>query len=198
MGADAFEDFLDGDVLAAKFAGSDAAAVESQARDVEPGEGHGAGGDGLVAANDDDQGVEGVADGGDFNGVGDDLAADQRGAHALGAHGDAVANGDGVDLHGSPAGGADAFLDALGHAPVVEVAGHGFDPLVRHADDGPGQICIGKADGLELGTGRRAGRAVGHGGAVALAWIGHEESLRCGDRGRVGLHGGGGGVGIQE
>ena len=173
VGADAFEHLLDGDVLAAELAGRDAAAVEGQARDVQASEDHGAGGDGLVAADDDDEGVKGVADGGDFDGVGNDLAADQGGAHAFGAHGDAVADGDGVDLHGGAAGGADALLDALGHAPVVEVAGHGFDPLMRHADDGPGQVLIGEADGLELGAGRGAGRAIGHGGAVALARIGH-------------------------
>ena len=92
VGSDALEDLLDGDVLAAELARGDAAAVEGEAGDVQAGEGHGAGGDGLVAADDDDEGVKGVADGGDFNGVGDDFAADQRGAHALGAHRYAVAD----------------------------------------------------------------------------------------------------------
>ena len=57
--------------------------------------------------------------------VGDDLAADERGAHALGAHGDAVGHRDGVELHRRAAGRADAILDVLGeprrwklHGPI--------------------------------------------------------------------------------
>ena len=50
----------------------------------------------------------------EFDGIGDDLARDERGLHALGAHGDAVGDGDGVELHGGSAGFADALLDGGG------------------------------------------------------------------------------------
>ena len=58
VGADAFEYFLDGDVLAAELARRNAAAVQSKARNVQASEDHGAGGDGLVTADDDDEGVK--------------------------------------------------------------------------------------------------------------------------------------------
>jgi hypothetical protein len=38
----------------------------------------------------------------------------------------------------------------------VEVAGHGFDPGVGHADQGLGQVAFGKADRLEIGACRGA------------------------------------------
>ena len=91
-------------------AGGDAAAVEHEAGDVEAGEGHDGGGHVLVAAGDADEAVEGVAAGDEFDGVGDDFAGDERGLHALRAHGDAVVDGDGVELHGRAAGLADALL----------------------------------------------------------------------------------------
>ena len=76
--------------------------------------------------------------------------------HALGAHGDAVADGDGVEFHGCAAGGADAFLHFDDQVAQVVVAGHRLDPRIGDADDGFGQVLIGESDGLEHGTGRRA------------------------------------------
>src|SRR5690606_41809570 len=63
-----------------------------------------------------DDAVEHVAAGDELDGVGDHVAANQRCLHAFGAHGDAVGDGDGVELHGSTAGGADAFLDLHGRS----------------------------------------------------------------------------------
>ncbi len=93
--AHAFEDLEDGDLFDGavgllELAGGDGAAVEHEAGDVEAGERHDGGGHVLVAAGDADEAVEGVAAGDQFDGVGDDFAADERGLHALRAHGDAV------------------------------------------------------------------------------------------------------------
>ncbi len=135
VSADRFEYILNGDVLAAIIAGRDGAPVEHEAGNVQSRQGHGSRGDGLVAAHDADHGIEHLSAAHQFDGVGDEFAADQRSTHAFGAHGFAVADGDGVELHGSAARGADAFLDLRRQPAQVEVAGHGFDPGVGDADE---------------------------------------------------------------
>ncbi len=82
VGAHAFEDLKDGDLFGGavglrELAGSDGAAVEHEAGDVEAGEGHDGGGHVLVAAGDADEAVEGVAARDEFDGVGDDFAGDR-------------------------------------------------------------------------------------------------------------------------
>ena len=81
----------------------DRPAVEEDAGQVEPGRGHEHAGQGLVAAGQGDQAVEPLGVHDRLHRVGDDLAADQRGPHALVAHGDAVGHGDGHELEGEPA-----------------------------------------------------------------------------------------------
>ena len=140
--------------------GRDRAAVEHQAGHVEPGQRHHAARDRLVAAREGDHGVEHVAAGDQLDRVGDHLAADQRGLHALGAHRDAVGDRDGVELHRGAAGGADALLDLLGQAAQVEVAGHRLGPGVGDADDRPLQGLVVEADALQVGARLRPVRAV--------------------------------------
>ena len=149
-------------------AGGDGAAVEHEAGDVEAGEGHDGAGHVFVAAGDADEAVEGVAAGDQFDGVGDDFAGDERGFHAFGAHGDAVGDGDGVELHGGAAGFADALLDGLGDVAEMEVAGADFGPGVGDADDGLVEVFFGEADAAEHGAGCGAGGAFGEGVAVGL------------------------------
>ena len=119
VGAHAFEDLEDGDFFGGAVgllegSGGDGAAVEHEAGDVEAGEGHDGGGHVFVTAGDTDEAVEGVAAGDELDRVCDDFAGDERGFHALGAHGDAVVDGDGVELHGGAAGLAHALLDGFG------------------------------------------------------------------------------------
>ena len=73
VGAHGLEDILNGDVLAFVAAGGDGAAVEDEAGNVEAGQGHGRAGNGFVAADDADHGVEELAAADQFDGVGDDL-----------------------------------------------------------------------------------------------------------------------------
>ena len=114
----------------------------------------------LVAARERDDGVEHVPAGDELDRVGDHLAADERGLHALGAHGDPVGDRDRVELHRGAAGGADAVLHALGQAAQVEVARHRLGPGVGDADDRPAQGVVVEADALEVGAGRGPVRAL--------------------------------------
>ena len=136
--------------LPLKRPGADRAAVEHHAGDVEAGQRHHAAGDRLVAARQGDHAVEHVAPGNQLDRVGDDLAADQRGAHALGAHRDPVRHGHGVELHRRAAGGPHALLDPLRQAAQVEVAGHDLGPRVGDADDRPRQRLVVVADALQV------------------------------------------------
>jgi hypothetical protein len=90
-------------------AGQDGAAVDEDAGAVEARHGHDAAGHVLVAAADGDEAVEALAADDGLDGVGDDLAGDERVLHALGAHADAVGDGDGVEDDGLAAGGVDAL-----------------------------------------------------------------------------------------
>src|SRR5690606_2820769 len=109
--ADGLVDGADGDFLAVPVARHDGPTVDEDGRHVEPGQRHRETGQGLVTGAESDDGVEHVTAANELDGVGDDLAGDEGGLHALGAHGDAVGDGDGVELHGRATGGADAFLD---------------------------------------------------------------------------------------
>ncbi len=174
MGAHAFEDLKDGDLFGravglGQFAGSDGAAVEHEAGDVEAAKRHDGGGHVLVAAGDADEAVEGVAASDEFDGVGDDFAGDERGLHAFGAHGDAVGDGDGVELHGGAAGFADALLDGFGDLAEMEVAGADLGPGVGDADDGLVQVFLAEAYAAQVGARGGAVGAFGEDYGVLLA-----------------------------
>ena len=63
-----------------------------------------------------------------LDGVGDDLAANQRGLHALVAHCDAVGDGDSRELARRAARRLHAFLGQAGEAVEVHVARAGLVP----------------------------------------------------------------------
>ena len=82
----------------------------------------------------------------------------------------AVADGDGVELHRACAPAARiALLDVLREGAVVEVARHRLDPGVADADDRFGEVLGGEADGAQHRARGRAVGTVGHRRAVALA-----------------------------
>ena len=184
--ADRLVDRHDGRVaLALVDARVDRPAVEDDAGDVEPAERHRRRRDGLVAGDEGHEPIEHLAEGHELHRVGDDLAADERGLHALGAHRHAVADGDRVELHRGAAGGPDAGLDVLRQPALVEVARHRLDPGRADPDDGLGEVLVGEADGLEHRP--RAGPvgSVGDGRGVALGGVGGAVGVRHG----VGLQG---------
>src|SRR5690606_28521784 len=108
---------------------------------------------------------------------GDDLAANQRRLHALGAHADAVGDGDGVELEGGSAGGSDALFDRGGEASEVEVAGADLDPGVGDADEWLREVIVGEAGGAEHGARGGAVRTVEQrvAGSAEVVLVGHRE-----------------------
>ena len=173
VGADPLEHVLDRHVLAAPAPRRDRAAVEHEARHVEPGQRHHAARDGLVAAGEGHHGVEHVPARHQLDRVGDHLAADQRGLHALGPHRDAVRDGDRVELHRRAARRAHALLDLLGQAAQVEVAGHRLGPGVGDADDRALQGVVVVPDALQVRARLRALRAVQDDPAATAELVAH-------------------------
>jgi hypothetical protein len=149
------EYILHRDVTPLEAARGDRAAVEHQRGQIEPQQRHRGSWNRLVAADERHDGVEKVAAGDQFDRVGDDLPAHQRGFHALGAHRDAVGDRDGVELEGGRAGGPDAVLDALGQAAQVKVAGRELGPGVRDTDERFFQVLAAEADGPQHRSRRR-------------------------------------------
>jgi hypothetical protein len=158
-------------------AGGYRAAVDHDAWDSEPDEGHRAGGDRLVAADQAHQRVEHVAASDELYGVGDHLAANEGGLHPLGPHGDAVRDGDGVELHRGAARLPDALLDPLGEAPLVEVAGHRLDPGVGDADYRLAEVLVVEADSPEHRPGPRSISSL-EDRAALVSGVGLHSSLR--------------------
>src|SRR5688500_1782026 len=102
--------------------------------------------------------------------IGHNLARDERRLHALGAHRDAVAHGDGVHLDRRSTGLADALLDPARELPLIDVAGHDLDPRMRDADQRPLEVLVVVTDSAHHRTCRRAVRSVDH-HAAARTWI---------------------------
>ena len=127
-------------------------AGDKQRGDIQPHGGHEHAGHDFVAIGDTDHPVKAVGPDHGLDGVGDDLAGGQRILHAGVAHGDAVADGDGVELEGHAAGVADGLFDHLGHLVQVHMAGHDLAEAVGDGDKGLVDV--------RLGSGRRpaAGR----------------------------------------
>src|SRR3546814_19257912 len=90
--------------------------------------GHHHAGQRLVAAGEADQRVVAVAAHGELDGVGDEVAADQRRLHALVAHGDAVGHGDGAELSRGAGGRLPAALPPLRLARAGAVEGRRLVP----------------------------------------------------------------------
>ena len=190
MLADAFENVDHGHVLAAEPPRQNGAAVDEHGRHVQPAHRHHHARQALVAAGERHQRVVAVAAHGQLDRIGDDLAADQRGLHALMAHGDAVGHRDGRELARRAPCRRDAVLHRLGLAVQGNVAGRGLVPRRRDADQGLGDLFLGYAHGVEerpMGRALRPHRGVAgrHSGLVEGAVRGHGTVSRIG----VGLTG---------
>src|SRR5262249_11208271 len=132
-----------------EFAGSDGAPIENQTGNVQTGQGHDAAGNGFVAAHQNHQRVKKISTGHQFDGVGDDFAADERSFHSFSAHGDAVGNGNGVEFEGRTTGFANAILDVLSEFAQVVVAGPDFNPGVGDADQRLAEVFVFEARGAQ-------------------------------------------------
>lgn len=170
----------------------------------------------LVASRNGDVGVVVLRAHDGLDAVGDEVARLEAVAHAPGAHGDGVADPDGVEAEGHHAGLADAVPDGLGEAEKVHVAGVALVPDRGDAHLRLAEVGVGEPHAVEhrlrrpLRLGLRDARAV----LVQLRLVGHRggaDALQaaaaaagCGRRRRKGgggegkrLHGGGGGNGRE-
>src|SRR5690606_34059862 len=127
------EDADDVQVLAFPLARQDGAAVHIDGGHVGAQHAHQAAGHVLVAAADDDHAVHPLALHAGLDAVGDDLAADQRVLHALGAHGHAVGDGGRAEDLRVAAGLADALDGGVGELLQARVAGRDGPVAVGHA-----------------------------------------------------------------
>ncbi len=135
------------------FAGHDRSAINHQAGDIQTGQGHCAGRNGLVATNECDHAVETMAAGDQFNGIGHYLARHQGALHALRAHRNAVSDDNAAKFHGGAASGPDAFLDMFGQVAQMNIARGDIRPGVHHRDHGLINFLIIHPGGAEHGTG---------------------------------------------
>ncbi|MNV16106.1 hypothetical protein D3C71_1068600 [compost metagenome] len=168
VGADGLEHLLDRDLLLADPAGQDGAAVIDQAGDIHPRQGHGRRRDGLVAADDADDAVQLMPLDRQLDGVGDDLAADQRGLHARRAHGDAVGDDDGVEIDRIAARRDDSGAHVLGQAVQVHVARRDRRPGVDDGDHRLVEVGVLHPCGAQIGARRSPVRPLGDGGTARI------------------------------
>ena len=158
MGADRLEHLLNRDLAAVDDARHDGPAVVNQARDIHPRQRHGRSRNGLVAADDADHAVQLVALDRQLDGVGHNLARDQRGLHSGRAHGDAVGHDDGVEVHRIAAGGRDPGAHVPGQPVQVHVARRDRRPGVDDADHRLVEVGVLHTRGPQIGPrGRPAG-----------------------------------------
>ena len=152
---DRFVDVDDREIFAVEFTWRDRAPVEDQRGNVEPHERHRRAGRRFIAGAERYDRIEHVAAPDEFDRIGDHFARDERGLHALRTHRNTVGDGDRVEFHRRAACFADAALHVFGERAQVEIARHRFDPRVRDADDGFGEVLVAEPHGFEHGS--RAG-----------------------------------------
>ena len=150
MLADRLEEVLHRDLLAAEIARQDRAAVDEDRGHVEAQHRHHHAGQRLVAAGEADERVVAVAAHGEFDRVGDEVARDERGLHALVTHGDAVGHGDRAKLARCARRRGDALLDRLRLPHQRDVAGGGLVPAGGDADERLVDLLLRQAHRVEI------------------------------------------------
>ncbi len=155
MHADAFEDIDDGDVLAAELARQDRATIHEDRRDIEAQHRHHHAGQRLVATGERDHRVVAMAAHRELDRIGNQVAAGQRGLHALVPHGDAVGHRDGGEFARCSAPAIDTDLHGLSLAIEGDVAGGGLVPAGRHAYQRLVDLLLVEAHGVKVGAMRR-------------------------------------------
>ena len=146
------------------------AAGDENNRDVQAHCGHQHAGGDLVAVADAHQRIGAVGIDHVFHAVGNQVAAGQAVEHAVVAHGDAVVNGDGIELLGNAASGLHLACHQLAHVVQVHMAGHKLGERIGNGNDRLAKIAVGHTGGAPQGAGASHVAAVGGGfGAV----VGH-------------------------
>jgi hypothetical protein len=99
----------------------------------------------LVAVGDAHEAVGAVGVDHVLDGVGNELARREAVEHAAMPHGDAVVDGDGVELAGDGARGCDLVGDQLAQVLEVDVAGNELRERVGDGDDRLAEVTVGHA-----------------------------------------------------
>ena len=92
-----------------------------------------------------------------FNRVRNDVARLQRITHAVGTHGDAVTDTNGIETHANQAGGLDPLLDLRGQVVEVHIAGVALPPDAGDADLGLLHVFGRQPGAIQHGLGRALG-----------------------------------------
>ena len=132
-------------------AGQHGTAGAEDGGDIQPGGRHQQARHILVAVGHHDQPVKLVGGHHGLGGVGNEVPGDQGILHPHMAHGNAVTDRDGGEGHrGSPRR-PDAGLDRLHNFIQVHVTGYNLIPGAHHPHQGPVQLLLGIAQGVEQG-----------------------------------------------
>ena len=117
-----------------------------------------------------------------FDAVGDELARRQRIEHAVVAHGDAVVDGDGVELLGDPARRLDLARHQLAEILQMHMAGHELGERIGDGDDRLAEIAVfhaGRApEAARAGHVAAVGRSAGAIGRHVVAFEGEIRPAR--------------------
>ena len=113
-------------------------------------------GDNFVAVGDADDAIEAMRAQHGLYRIGDQFAAGQAHLHPVMAHGDAVADRDGIELEGHASRRADLFLDELIDRPQMAMAGNDVGVRRANRDEGLAQILALHPRREEEGTVGRA------------------------------------------
>ena len=106
----------------------------------------------FIAVGDTDHAVETVRAEHGFHGVGNQFAAGQAHFHALMPHGDAVADGDGVELKRYAACLADGLFDQIIHGAQVAMPGNDIGIRGTNGNEGFAKVFTGYASRPQKGT----------------------------------------------
>ncbi len=158
------------ELLRTGVAGADGAAINHDGWAIEPAHGDHAAGHVLIAAGDGNVGVIPLRRHQSFNRIGNEIARLQREAHAIGSHGNSVADTDGVEAHADHAGSLDAFLDLFGKVEQMHVAGVAFEPHAGDAHLRLLHVLFIQAGGIKHGLRCALRLGFGDDAAVAVYW----------------------------
>jgi len=163
MGADRFVNVLNGDGMTFKVAGSDGTTIENESGNIQARERHDSARNCLIAADKNHERIEKISASDKFYRIGDDFAADERSFHPFGTHGDAVGNGNSVELERCAASFADAVFHVLREFAEVIIAGPDFDPGVGDADERLGEVFVLEARSTKHCTRTSSARTLNQG-----------------------------------
>ena len=124
------------------------AAADENSGDIHPGRCHQQARHVLVAVGHHDHAVKAVGFQHGLGGVGNQVTGDQRVFHALVAHGDAVADGDGGEHDGGAASHGNAQLHGIHDFVQVHVTGNNLVVGADHGNQGPLLFFLCQAQGV--------------------------------------------------